>query len=139
VRASYCMWQHHSSHCEALAAKASRVAGRVCKAFHFHSTQSRVAWLWPACNYYLLPLLMYSTCFLHGQRGESMTSTVERKQRLYTQMITELHGLPYLFPLRELQALTLSNLQTFAYRWFLSSSICLAWSISRPLTMALTL
>jgi ribonuclease P/MRP protein subunit RPP40 len=117
----------YAGHCEALAAKASRVAGAVRKAFHSRSR----ALLWPAYQYYVLPLLMYMSP-AWSPRLKRDVDRLERVQRRYTKMITELHGLPYLVRLRELQALTLSNMRTFADMVFVFK--CLHGLVNFPAT-----
>jgi hypothetical protein len=85
------------------------VAGAVRKAFHSRAK----ALLWPAFQYYVLPVLMYLTP-AWSPKLKCDSDALEKVQRRFTKCISGLHDLPYPDRLDRLHALTLSHRRTLA-------------------------
>ena len=99
----------YTGHCQAVAAKASRLAGAIRRSFQLKSPQL----LWPAFQAYVAPVLMYgSPAWSPCLRRDS--DIVERVQRKFLKSIPELHDLPYSERLSHVNALSLQNRRLYA-------------------------
>ena len=99
----------YNGHCAQLAAKASRVAGSIRRAFPSASRKLR----WPAFQTYVLPVIMYLSQAWHPKLKRDV-NLLEKVQRRFTKAIKGLRDLTYVERLRELQALTIANRMIYA-------------------------
>jgi ribonuclease P/MRP protein subunit RPP40 len=99
----------YSGHSQTVAAKASRVAGMIRRAF----PSAACALRWPAFQSYVMPIIMYLSQAWHPKLKRDIL-LLEKVQQRFTKSIRELRGLTYVDRLRELQALTVANRLVYA-------------------------
>ena len=94
----------YSLHYQNLVARACRAAGFIRRTFRIHTKKL----LWPAFQYYVLPILMYAFQLWSPSKLKDIR-LIEAVQRRFTKCICELRGLSYEERLRELHAFTLAK------------------------------
>ena len=72
----------YAGHCAAVTAKASRISGVICRAFHIKPR----ALMWPAFQLYVLPILMYGSQAWNPFLKRDV-HLLERVQKRYTKAI----------------------------------------------------
>ena len=98
----------YSLHYQNLVARACRAAGFIRRTFRIHAKKL----LWPAFQYYVLPILMYASQLWSPNKLKDIR-LIEAVQRRFIKCIYELRGLSYEERLRELHALTLAKRRTY--------------------------
>ena len=98
----------YSLHYQNLVTRACRAAGFIRRTFRINTKKL----LWPAFQYYVLPILMYVSQLWSPSMLKDIR-LIEAAQRRFTKCIYELRGLCYEERLRELHALTLAKRQTY--------------------------
>ncbi len=117
----------YAGHCEAVASKAGRISAAIRRAVHVKSPEL----LWPAFQFYVLPVLMYALSAWNLALQKDI-DILERVQKRFTKCIHGMQELSYLERLRKLDALTVANRRTFADMVFIFK--CLHGLVNFPPT-----
>ena len=99
----------YEGHCQAAAAKASKISGAIRRIFQKKSPQL----LWPAYCSYVLPILMYGSQAWNTTMRKDVRC-IESVQRRYTKSIHGMYNLTYDEKLLQLNALNLENRRIYA-------------------------